>query len=169
MIPVAHINRLFGAEGEVVITLYNTFPEDFTPSTPLFVRVDSLMVPLWCDKFERRGRSSARVIFADVDNNRRVSEFIGTELFAEESTAQESDDSYHDDEFFMEDLIGFKAIIDDMDGEVSDFYDNKNNPLLGITLAGREVLVPAVEEFITHIDFYAKVITFNLPEGLLEL
>ncbi len=169
MIPVAHINKLFGAEGEVVITLYNTFSKDFTLSTPLFARVDNLMVPLWCDKFERRGHSNARVLFADIDNNRRVSEFIGTELFAEEATQEDVDDTYHSDEFFMEDLIGFKAIADGVEGEVSDFYDNKHNPLLGVTIADREVLVPAVEEFITHIDFDANVITFTLPEGLLEL
>ena len=58
LLPVAKVTKLFGAErgGGVVVALYTEFPEDFAPeSEPLFVRIDSLDVPLWCERFERRG------------------------------------------------------------------------------------------------------------------
>ena len=57
LLPVAKVTKLFGAErgGGVVVALYTEFPEDFAPeSEPLFVRIDSLDVPLWCERFERR-------------------------------------------------------------------------------------------------------------------
>ncbi|MFR6414508.1 MAG: hypothetical protein ACLUNS_01390 [Alistipes shahii] len=63
LLPVAKVTKLFGAErgGGVVVALYTEFPEDFAPeSEPLFVRIDSLDVPLWCERFERsrsRGRA----------------------------------------------------------------------------------------------------------------
>ena len=68
LLPVAKVTKLFGAErgGGVVVALYTEFPEDFAPeSEPLFVRIDSLDVPLWCERFERRGAAGALAEFAD--------------------------------------------------------------------------------------------------------
>ncbi|MFR9602290.1 MAG: ribosome maturation factor RimM [Rikenellaceae bacterium] len=169
MIAVARINKLFGVDGEVIINLYNTFPDNFSTQTPLFAKVDSLNVPLYCEKFERRGRTNAQVSFADIDTQRRITEFLGMELYCPESDDQsEYEDS---DEFFMEDLIGFAVEANGFAGEFTEFYDNKNNPLFGVRLDGREgeILIPAAEEFITYIDFEGGRIEFSLPEGLLEL
>ena len=104
LLPVAKVTKLFGAErgGGVVVALYAEFPEDFAPeSEPLFVRIDSLDVPLWCERFERRGAAGALAEFADWDTARRASELVGLELFVE------ADEERSDDEFYMEDLIGF--------------------------------------------------------------
>ncbi len=167
MIAVARINKLFGVDGEVVINLYDTFPDSFTLDTPLFAKVDSLNVPLYCEKFERRGKTNAQVSFADLDTQRRISELLGGELYCVES--EESEEYEDSDEFFMEDLIGFSVLADGIEGQLTDFYDNKNNPLFELTLQGRAVLVPAAEEFIVMIDFERRYVEFSLPEGLLDL
>ena len=154
---------MFGTEGGVMITLYTTFPDDFRMEEPLFIRVDELAVPLFCSSFERRGQSSAVVNFDDIDTERRAEEWlVGREIFIEE---EESDD----DEFYMEDLIGFKAIVGRQRGEVIDYYDSEANPLFEIKLGDKQHLIPAQEEFIAPIDFEKRTIKFVLPEGLLEL
>ncbi len=157
-----------------MITLYPDFPEDFDLDNPLFAKVDGLNVPLYLEKFERRGKAGAVVSFADIDTERRVSEFLNTELYLPES---EDDGDYYsaDDEFTMEDLVGFKveATVGDgiiSAGELTEYYDSHKNPLFEVTFeGGREVLIPAAEEFIAGIDFDAHTIVFLLPEGLLEL
>lgn len=170
LLPVGKVNKLFGRKGEVAITLYNTFPDNFSNEEPLLVEIDSLTVPLFFGSFERRGVSGAIVAFDDLDTPERAAELIGKELSIE-IEAEESDD----DEFYMEDLIGFVAEVIDQEGarvaegRVADYYDSEANPLLGLELAGREVLVPAVEEFIVQIDFEGERIIFLLPEGLMEL
>ncbi len=170
MFAAARISKLFGVDGEVIISLYTTFPENFTLDMPLFVRVDALNVPLYLEKFERRGKTSAHVAFADIDTARRVSEFMGQELFCAEDLVQ-GEYSEEDEEFFMEDLIGFEVVANGIEGELTDFYDSKHNPLFGLTLKGYkdEILLPAAEEFIVAIDFEGRKIEFSLPEGLLEL
>lgn len=163
MIAVGRIGRLFGTDGGVMITLYTTFPDDFQMKEPLFVRVDELAVPLFCSSFEHRGQAGAVVHFDDIDTERRAEEFlVGREIFI----VEEDED---DDEFYMEDLIGFTAIVGKRRGEVTDYYDSEANPLFEIKIGDKEHLIPAQEEFIAHIDFDKRAIKFILPEGLLEL
>ena len=81
-IPAGRINKLFDTD------------------TPLLVTIDALEVPLWCERFERRGASGAVAAFADFDTERRAQELLGLEFRIRY-------DEEDDDEFYMEDLIGF--------------------------------------------------------------
>lgn len=162
---VARISKLFGTEGGVLINLYNSFPEDFTPdTTPLFVMADNLAVPLWCDRFEWHGANGAFVIFADLDTPQRISEFLGAELYMDNG-----DDESGDDEFMLEDLVGFAAEANGLQGTITDYYDSDVNPLFEAELGGKSVLIPAAEEFIAGIDFDMRKIKFVLPDGLTDL
>ncbi|MFR9524479.1 MAG: ribosome maturation factor RimM [Rikenellaceae bacterium] len=167
MEKVAKISKLYGSDGQAVISLFSTFPDDFSLDDPIFIKVDSLSVPLYFEKFERRGRTGAIVKFADIDSERRIMEFVGADLLLTESADQEVDD-----EFFMEDLVGFSVEVageEPLKGVLSDYIHSEANPLFEIVVEGREVLVPAVEEFIHSIDFDGQIIRFVLPEGLLTL
>ena len=164
------INKLFGTDGGVMLSLYPAFPDDFDPAaTPLLVSIDGLEVPLWCDRFERRGISGASASFADIDTERRARELLGLEFRIPESEAED------DDEFYLEDLIGFTVVVEEVGkegkvtGTVSDYYDSDANPLFELEINGRSVLVPAVEEFIAQIDFEGRTMHLVLPEGLLTL
>ncbi|WP_295938129.1 16S rRNA processing protein RimM [uncultured Alistipes sp.] len=169
------INRLFGTDGGVMLSLYADFPADFAMDTPLLVAIDGLDVPLYCERFERRGASGAVATFADFNTERRALELLGKEFRIE----LEEDES---DEFYMEDLIGFAVTGFEMgsdgkpepsrqfEGTLTDYYDSEANPLFELEIGGRQqVLVPAVEEFIAHIDFKGRKMKMVLPEGLLDL
>ena len=165
MIAVGRIGRLFGTDGGVMISLFASFPDDFTIEEPLFVVIDGLAVPIFCSSFERRGQSGAVAHFDDIDTSRRAEDFlVGHEIFIEDGESEDDDD-----EFYMEDLIGFTAIVDKRKGTISDYYASEANPLFEITLDEKQHLIPAAEEFIAHIDFDGRTIKFVLPEGLLEL
>ena len=56
------------------------------------------------------------------------------------------------DEFYLEDLIGFRVRIGTLKGEITDYYDSEANPLFEVEIGGKRILVPAVEEFIAGID-----------------
>lgn len=162
---VARVTKLFGGSdgGGVVLALYDTFPEDFDPAAePLFVEIDSLDVPLWCGSFERRGAAGAVVRFDDFDTPRRAEELVGREL-------RIPADTQADDEFYMEDLIGFTVEAAGRQGTLTDYYDSEANPLFGIDFGEGERLIPAVEEFIASIDFERRHIRMVPPEGLLDL
>lgn len=173
---VAKIGKSFGTHGELTINLYDTFPSDFTTEEPLFVYMDNLAVPLFFDHFERRGKSGGVVICADFDTTFRAAQLIGKELYmgleAEllgwELEPEEGDD---DGEFYLEDMVGFAATFEGSDrrGEVVDFVDDDWNPLFIIEIDGREVMIPAVDDFIVEYSPEQKTVHFDLPEGLLDL
>ena len=54
-------------------------------------------------------------------------------------------------------------------GEVTDVDNSTINTLFIVDYQGEELLIPAQEEFIVNIDQKHKVITVDLPEGLLAL
>lgn len=169
-VPAGRINKLFGTEGGVMLTLYPAFPENFTTDTPLLVTIDALEVPLWCERFERRGASGATAAFADFDTERRAQELLGLEFRVGQAEAEEDDDA-----FYLEDLVGFAVAAEEagsagkFSGTVTDYYDSEANPLFELEIDGRAVLVPAVEEFIAHIDFEGRTMHLVLPEGLIGL
>lgn len=171
MTTVARVNKKFGSEGEVMLSLYADFPEEFDPQQDaLLVEIDGLMVPLYCDRFERRGRTGALVRFADLESERRVEEFLGHELLMELEEEERDED-----EFYLEDLIGFSVELSEVGakesfrGELTDFYDSEANPLFEVLVEDRSLLIPAAEEFIAGIDFEGRQVKFILPEGLMNL
>ena len=152
IVPAGRINKRFGTEGGVMLSLYPAFPDDFAVDTPLFVRIDGLDVPLYCDRFERRGMAGAVAAFADFDTERRAQELVGLEFgIADE---EEGDD----DEFFLEDLIGFAAEVEELvaepaskeehparrcvAGRLTDYYDSEANPLFELEIGGAACWCP---------------------------
>ncbi len=164
MLVVGRITKLFGAEGEVNLNLYDDFADRIDwEEQPLFVRLDGLVVPLFCEKFIRRGQA-ATARFADIDTSKRAEMIVGCEIFIDE------EEEAADDEFTFDDLIGFKVIIAEHSGTISDLFDSELNPLFEVTLDDGSVhLIPAAEEFISHIDFDEEVMHLVLPEGIIGL
>ena len=97
-VPAGRINRLFGTDGGVMLSLYPAFPEEFDTETPLLVSIDGLDVPLYCERFERRGTSGAVASFADFDTERRAQELVGLEFRIE-------CDEDEDDELFVSQVL----------------------------------------------------------------
>ena len=168
---VARISKLFGHEGEVVLNLYDTFPEDPDNEEPLLARIDSLTDPLFFDEFRRRGRTSAVVRFADFDTPDRASQLLGLELFIDDEGDGDEDEDPGDG-VFLEDLVGYSALFlgnETLSGTIDGFIDSEHNPLFSINIDGKEVFVPAADDLIAGFDTLARTVTFDLPEGLLDL
>ena len=162
---VGRISKPFGAAGELVVNLYDTFPG--LPQGPFWMAIDSLEVPLYPESFSRRGRTGAVVAFADIDTPRRAQELIGKELLLNiVPDAKEEDDG----QLYMEDLVGYTAHLGGgVTAVVEDFFDSEYNPLFQFTISSRETLVPAAEDFITKVNERRREVWFSLPEGLIDI
>ena len=122
-VAVARVSKSFGSEGELLVSLFDTFPDDFDLREPLFVEIDRLAVPLFCDRFERRGRNGALVVFADFYSERRTAELIGRELFLCGGRLADGEKPPGDGLVYLEDLVGLEASVGDAYGDLKPALD----------------------------------------------
>jgi len=76
-----------------------------------------------------------------------------------------------DDQFYFHDVIGF-TVVDSVLGElgtVENFYELPQQDMLAMRYQGQEVLIPVVDELISHADMAQKQVYVNLPDGLLDI
>ncbi len=74
------------------------------------------------------------------------------------------------DEYYLSDLIGLEAISEDGArlGRVKDVLELPAQNVIVLDMEdGREVMVPAIPEFLTEIDFDNSVVSIAVIEGLL--
>lgn len=167
LLSVGRMSKLFG--GGILLNLYDRFPAQFNTEEPLFVLIDKLEVPLFLESFQKRGNASAIVRFADIDTDIRMSEMLGLEIFIPDSSDEQQYDEPSEDAIYFEDLEGWTAVLKEgVCGTIVKFLDG-DNPLFLLNVEGKEVFIPAVEEFFADFDESKSEVTFSLPEGLLDL
>lgn len=194
MVTAGRVGRPFGTKGELMVTLYDTFPRDLDMEEPVYVKIDSLAVPLFFSRFVRRGRNGAVVVFDDMDTEERASELIGLEFSVRtgaerthgvrevcgtegrevregaQDEAEWPEEREDGDELYPEDLVGWDAEFDTgRMGRITGFVESEFNPLFEIELDGAQELIPASGDFIEKLDEKRRKVVFSLPEGLLGL
>ena len=159
------IVKTFGPYGELYITLYDTFTGTNTEE-PVFIDIDGIRTPLFFKSFQRRGRNKAVVVFDDIENEHRAGELTGLEFFIIDESRPEDDDA-----LYMENLAGYTVFFEGVEtsGKITGFIESDLNPLFEVEFKGREVLVPAADDYIVSFDERKKSMTLRIPEGLLSL
>jgi 16S rRNA processing protein RimM len=74
-------------------------------------------------------------------------------------------------QFYFHDVIGFQ-VVDEKEGElgvVENFYELPQQDVLAMRYKGQQVLLPVVDELVSHADMEAKKLFVNMPEGLLDI
>ena len=67
-------------------------------------------------------------------------------------------------------FIGFNAVVNGLKGNIVDIDDSTANVLFVIeTTNGKQVLIPAVEEFIVDFNSKERIIKIEVPGDLLDL
>jgi 16S rRNA processing protein RimM len=73
--------------------------------------------------------------------------------------------------FYLREILGFKVFANENEiGIIVDFDSNGSQDLIVVENAEKKkILIPLIKEFIIKIDNAKKMISMNLPEGLLEV
>ena len=97
-----------------------------------------------------------------IETLEKAKAFIGMEVSVESEDIEINNES---------NLIGFKVEIlgSQREGIVRSIDTYPQGNMINCVINGKEILIPEVEEWITAIDLDLKVISLELPEGLLEL
>ena len=160
---IGRIGKAHGVKGEVSFT-FDDDVFDRADADYLVLELDGILVPFFMEEYRFRSDSTALVKFEDIDTQDRARELTNCDVYFPRQLADNDDE-----ELSWTFLVGF-SIVDDKTGKqvgtIASIDDSTVNILFELE-DGR--LIPASEELINDIDKDKKIITIDLPEGILEL
>lgn len=160
---IGTITRTHGVRGEVSLSFTDDV-WDRADADYLVLRIDGILVPFYIEEYRFRSDTTALVKFLDYDSAESARELCGCDVYFPHALTPAAQE---DEEYSWRYFTGFR-VVDDKAGELGEITyvdDSTQNILFHIG----DCLIPAVEQFISHIDHQARIITMQLPEGLLDL
>ena len=108
------------------------------------------------------------VKFEDIDTQEQVRAYTGCEVFFPRHLSDSDEENMS-----WAEIIGFQ-LVDATTGLVIGTIDHVDDSTINLlfeitTPAGKELLIPASNDFIHEVDAGQRVIKMQLPEGILEL
>ena len=160
-------NKPHGIHGE----LQFTFTDDIFDRVDcdyLICLLDGIFVPFFIEEYRFRSDSTALVKLEGIDTAERARMFTNVEVYFPVKHAEEAEDGELSWNFF----VGFR-MEDVRHGELGEVVEVDTTTVKTLFVVeqedGEELLIPAQEEFIVEINQEKKLITVELPEGLLNL
>lgn len=165
---VGEFIKTHGIKGELSVFIAN---DGYVPREGkfIFVPIDSLYVPFRISSVRTKGSQSYLVSFKGLEDEKAAAMLVGNPVCVQPDEIEKSEDD--EDVFYFEDLVGFTLIDNDTPAGIITDYDASTENCMFIIKRpdGTEAFVPAADELITDIDTENKILSMNLPQGLLEL
>ncbi len=160
------LTKPHGVKGEIAFS----FTDD------VFDRVDceyficlleGILVPFYIEEYRFKSDSVALVKFERIDTAEQARRFTNVEVYFPLALAEKAPEGQLSWNYF----VGFQ-VQDVRFGElgcVKEVDDSTVNTLFVIDHQGKELLVPAREEFILSLDNRKRSMILQLPDGLLDM
>ncbi len=160
------LTKPHGVKGEVAFFFTDDI-FDRVDCEYLICMMEGILVPFYIEEYRFKSDSVALVKFEHIDNAEQARRFTNVEVFFPLKLMEETSGEMASWNYF----VGFK-VSDIHAGElgvITGVDTSTVNTLFVIDYRGEELLVPAQEEFILHIDKQQRSMTLQLPDGLLDM
>ncbi len=163
---LGHITRPHGYKGELVAVFDTDQPERYKELESVFVEDHGELVPFFISKLDQNSKGHFILQFEDIELYDSI-QLVGKNLWLPLSLLPPLSGK----KFYYHEVIGF-SVSDQREGPLGTcegIIDNTPQPLFQILSEGREILVPAIDEFIVEIDRSNQSLILKCPEGLVDL
>lgn len=163
---IGTIAKCVGLKGEVAVNPDTFDITRFFELESVFVGRTDTMVDLLSIESVRMHKARPIIKFESVHSRDDAEQLTGMLLFVDEKDRLELPEG----QYFIHDIIGMRVYtVDDIFiGEVQEVLPLPAHNVYVISDGEKEVMVPAVDEFIDSIDEKNKIIRISPIEGLLE-
>ena len=160
------INKPHGVHGELLFTfdddIFDRMEADY-----IICMMDGILVPFFFESYRFRSDSTALIKLEGIDTEQQARRMTNVEVFFPKEHVEELEDNELTWSYFVGFLI--KDVNEGEIGKVIDVDDSTINTLFVVDHNDTEVLIPAQEDFIVDLDRGKRVITMQIPAGLLDL
>lgn len=163
---LGHISKPHGINGELILVIDSDHPEAYENLESVFVDIKQKLVPFFIEKIRLNG-NRAQIKFDGIDEIEEAESLKGKEVYLPLSQLPE----LSEDQYYYHEIIGF-SVTDKTKGtigEVINIYEANGNDLLVVNYRGHEVLIPLQDEVVIEVDKARKMVSVDLPAGLLEI
>lgn len=161
LVNIGYISKTHGLKGQCVLKIKDEYFLDEESVNAVFIDINGSSAPYFVE--ELTWNNAAYLLKLEgVDSIEAAKKLIGKACSVNSDFVEENDDNQ---------LVGYK-VIDHVHGDlgpVEEVIDNKNSVLLKVTFKGREVLLPLADDLITEIDDEQQTISYQAPEGLIDM
>jgi 16S rRNA processing protein RimM len=174
---IGNFNKPHGIKGELSFSFTNdVFSES---KNPFFIcELDGIFVPFRVENSRFTSDTAALIKLKTIDSDEQARLLTNKDVYFDKKqfNAGGGDVARHVSTTTWDYFRGF-LLIDEIHGEIgiiSDVDDTTDNVLFVIdstaeTRHATSLLIPAAEEFITHVDDDGKKIFVKLPDGIFDL
>lgn len=160
------INKPHGVHGELLFSFDDDI-FDRMEAEYIICMMDGILVPFFFESYRFRSDSTALIKLEGIDTEQQARRMTNVEVFFPKEHAEELEDNELTWSYFVGFLI--KDVNEGEIGKVIDVDDSTINTLFVVDHNDTEVLIPAQEDFIVDLDRGKRVITMQIPAGLLDL
>lgn len=165
---IGKIGKPHGVKGEVSL-MFEDDVFDRVDADYLVLLIDGILVPFFFEEYRFKSDETALVKFCDIDTKEQAQELTGCDVYFSRKLSEDGreDMSLNEAENFkLLDANNDNSLI----GTVKSVDYSTVNTLFNVeTPDGKEIMIPASEDFIIDIDTEKHFIVVDLPEGLLDL
>ncbi|CCY80749.1 ribosome maturation factor RimM [Prevotella sp. CAG:1185] len=165
---IGKIGKPHGVKGEVSL-MFEDDVFDRVDADYLVLLIDGILVPFFFEEYRFKSDETALVKFCDIDTKEQAQELTGCDVYFSRKLSEDGreDMSLNEAENFkLLDANNDNSLI----GTVKSVDYSTVNTLFNVeTPDGKEIMIPASEDFIVDIDTEKHFIVVDLPEGLLDL
>jgi 16S rRNA processing protein RimM len=162
---VGRIVKVFGIRGEVVVIPMTDSPERFESIKRLYIGKTPGAVQEHRIERSMIRPHGVRLKLEHVEDRSHAQTLVGSLLFVHGNELKHPAKG----SYFIHDVVGLTVIDQDgvAVGTVRDVIRQANHDIYAVQCGDREVLIPAVREFIRKIDLQQRTMTVFLIEGMM--
>jgi len=162
---IAKIISIYGKNGFVRIKSYSDFPDRFFDLVKVYLDFWGSKKKFVVQKAIKR-KDYLALKFKNFDSAQDAAFLVDKEIFINGKNLVQLPEDYH----FVHDLVGSKVFRNDVEiGILKDVLKYPANDVYAIeSKSGRELLLPAVSEFIKSFDPYKKVLILTPGDNFYE-
>lgn len=167
IVPLGEIVTTQGLNGWLKVNCFNLSTTALASGVEVVLQKRGDEASAYRIEAARRHGSQMLIKLTGVDNIDAAAALVGSVLCLLETGLE----SLGPGQYYHYQVIGFEVFTVDGErvGEIISTLATVGGELYVVDDAGREHLIPAVKEFIERVDFSARRMIINPPEGLLDL
>ncbi len=160
------ITRTHGKNGGLVLKLDTDRPEEYNRLESVLLEINQELVPFFIAEYQHLKAAEFFIAFEGMSISEARS-LTGKPVYLPLTFLPKLSGK----QFYFHEVIGF-TVVDEAHGEIGTIKSViERNPqhIFLVDHKGKEVLIPATDEFIVEINRSNKTITMACPDGLLDI